>query len=593
MQYDKLSAGLQIEVDRHEAARGRGQQQLNRIDNKGGGFVAGNENKPERVIVFLYLNSEDDRLEDLGEGVVVNQSRGETRTAIVPLAAIERLSEHPKIKWIELSKKLQPQMNLARSAINYGTYDLNYNYRGRNVVVGVIDTGVDRSHPAIVSRNMISLWDQTISGSGVTEGGYGQEFAGASIAANSTDEDGHGTHVANGAIGSDSAAPAYKGLATSGRLVFVKTDFNSAHVADAVLYIFRKASELGLPAVINLSLGGHDGPHDGTDALDKVINQNTGPSKIAVCSAGNEGDDAIHALFTSVPADGIARGVSFSVPSNTYFVTLTGWYPNSAQLSAALKIPAGQTTPFQVIASGNTSGNSITTFGNLLVSISCPASNPNNNSYNIRVVVYTSDGSPIPTGNYQLQLKNNSPVASGAVDFWIIDDDISYRSVFTTRVVNNTKVGSPGSAAKAVTVGSYTSKSSYTDSSGTVQNYSSVYPQGAITPFTSPGPLRGGAILKPDMVAPGAMIVSARSQQALGFASYQTVNPYYVALSGTSMAAPIITGLIACMLEGDSAMGPATAKSRLMAASTLPGGTMGDGSWDESWGYGLVDASAL
>ena len=65
-------------------------------------------------------------------------------------------------------------------------------------------------------------------------------------------------------------------------------------IADAVRYIFRVADEQQAPAVINLSIGGHDDAHDGSDLLCQVIDEASGPGRIVRCAAGNEGDDNIH-----------------------------------------------------------------------------------------------------------------------------------------------------------------------------------------------------------------------------------------------------------------------------------------------------------
>jgi subtilisin family serine protease len=125
------------------------------------------------------------------------------------------------------------------------------------------------------------------SGPGVAEGSYGLELSGASNES-SKDTDGHGTHVAGIAAG---AGAKYGGVAPKATLVIVKTDFQDAQIAEGIRYVFRVAGELGLPAVVNLSLGGHFDAHDGSDSLSQLINQESGPGRIVCCAAGNEGSD--------------------------------------------------------------------------------------------------------------------------------------------------------------------------------------------------------------------------------------------------------------------------------------------------------------
>jgi subtilisin family serine protease len=128
----------------------------------------------------------------------------------------------------------------------------------------------------------------------------------------SRDEHGHGTHVAGIAAGKSSKFP---GIATKAKLVIVKTSFQDAHIADGIRYVFRVASELGQPAVVNPSLGGHFDAHDGTDSLSQVIDDECGSGRIVCCAAGNEGNDSIHArILLGAPA---TRRFRFFIPENS------------------------------------------------------------------------------------------------------------------------------------------------------------------------------------------------------------------------------------------------------------------------------------
>ena len=69
-----------------------------------------------------------------------------------------------------------------------------------------------------------------------------------------------------------------------------KTTFQTGAIVDGVNYIFQKAASLGKQAVVNLSLGTQEGPHDGTLDMDVMLNALTGPGKIIVASAGNSGE---------------------------------------------------------------------------------------------------------------------------------------------------------------------------------------------------------------------------------------------------------------------------------------------------------------
>jgi len=102
-------------------------------------------------------------------------------------------------------------------------------------------------------------------------------------------------------------------------------------------------------------------------------------------------------------------------------------------------------------------------------------------------------------------------------------------------------------------------------------------------------------LAKPDVVAPGRRVVSLRSpgstldrelpdRLVIGL---DPLAPAYFRLSGTSMAAPIVTGVVALMLERSPALTPEQVKNRLKGTATaLPFGS------PETTGSGLVDAPA-
>src|SRR5262249_14901559 len=172
---------------------------------------------------------------------------------------------------------------------------------GRGVIVGIVDTGIDSTHPAFAGR-ILKVWDQDLPGNGTANGfPYVRELSVESRSA-SIAQRGHGTHIAGIAAGAD---PTYSGVAPAATIVAVKTTYNNANIKDAIEYVFAIADELGMPAVVNLSLGGHADPHDGTDELSRAVDELSGPGRIVCCACGNEGNDDIHALATVPPGGGV------------------------------------------------------------------------------------------------------------------------------------------------------------------------------------------------------------------------------------------------------------------------------------------------
>ena len=141
------------------------------------------------------------------------------------------------------------------------------------------------------------VWNQSSStGKAPAKYGYGVELSSYDEIVAATCDSGngfHATHVTNIATGSDPKTK-NSGIAPDAEIVFVSFGTNSSDVANAIQYIFEYADEVDKPCVINMSLGSHMGPHDGTSSLDKLIDELTGPGRIIVGAVGNEGESKMH-----------------------------------------------------------------------------------------------------------------------------------------------------------------------------------------------------------------------------------------------------------------------------------------------------------
>jgi len=130
-------------------------------------------------------------------------------------------------------------------------------------------------------------------------------------------------------------------------------------------------------------------------------------------------------------------------------------------------------------------------------------------------------------------------------------------------------VGSPGAAARAITVGA---TAEFSSPLGAVNRSEGVF----LAPFSSRGPTLDGRT-KPDVVAPGVTITSARGGTSSGYVTY----------SGTSMATPFVAGSVALALE--SGVPPASIKPWIRRTAHDRGAP----GPDDEWGAGLLDALAL
>ncbi|RBR15697.1 hypothetical protein FVER53590_13360 [Fusarium verticillioides] len=109
-----------------------------------------------------------------------------------------------------------------------------------------------------------------------------------------------------------------------------------------------------------------------------------------------------------------------------------------------------------------------------------------------------------------------------------------------------------------------------------------------ISHFSSRGPTLERRI-KPDVVAPGAMILSAMSRDAKPDDRFgRSSDPAWMFLSGTSMATPLVAGCVAVLRETLQKDGVASPSAALLKA-LLVNGAVNTGKKAEAQGFGRVD----
>jgi len=581
MKFEKFAPGLMAAFEDYQR---EGRTGLSRHTRSLGVLSAEDSPKPPRAVVFIHCDSEAS-LEHLADyRIRVNQPAGRVRTAFLPVESLEPLSEEPAIQRIVPSRYMRLLMDVAPDKVNLPTFRASSGLNGDGVIVGVVDTGVDPNHPAFAGR-ILRIWDQVLPGPGVVEGDYGVELT-ESLLTVSRDTHGHGTHVAGIAAGADGG---FGGVAPQAELIIVKTDLQDAHVADAVRYVFRVAHEMGRPAVVNLSLGGHDDAHDGSDSLSQIIDGESGPGRIVCCAAGNEGDDNIHAQV--VVRHRGRRTVRFRVPGSSGFdavrmAILNGWYSGGDRIKVAVQSPGGFQTPFQdVIVDGPPWKNYH--LPDCHVRIVTPGPDLSNGDHNFWIEMFHPGDPllPVTPGVWRLRLRGTS-VEDGRVDVWALDTSQGLDVVFSGRsVADSHKIGSPGAAASAITVASYTSKACWIDIDGARQEIG--WELDEVSEFSSEGPLRNGA-QKPDLAAPGAMIAAPLSADSSVSSSYMVASGYRVN-GGTSMAAPFVTGIVALLLQDNGSLDPQQVKAFLRQHSLIPGSDQPLGTFSPKWGFGLIN----
>ncbi|MDM7914628.1 MAG: S8 family serine peptidase, partial [Candidatus Eisenbacteria bacterium] len=480
---------------------------------------------------------------------------------------------------------------------------------GKNVLVGIVDTGIDLHHSDFLRTDgktrVLALWDQTATGSSDPPRGfdYGKEWTAEQIDAgivNSFDEVGHGTHVAgiaagNGAATGNGQAPyRYVGMAPEATIAVVKTDFWDQSIADGVAYVFQKADSLGIPAVVNLSLGTQFGPHDGSDdfSYNLLLAGVGGAGHLLVAAAGNENGDGIHASRSLEP--GATSAMTFHIPPYTPQngnsndeVDLDGWYDASAGLSLEMVSPGGHHVG--PVARGDETAVD-TPDGR--VEISNGVFDPSNGDENFSIrIVDQIVNMPPREGTWQIRLQSSDP-DTVRIDVWNWYYSMSGPVRFVDGLDESMTVGSPATADSAIGVGAYTTKASWVDVDGITRLYDPPPQIGEIAYFSSIGPRRDG-VVKPEVAAPGRGVASALSEVAR-YANPSITNSaitedgVHVVFQGTSMASPHVAGLCALMMQ---TFGPLTIRDALarLTASARSDPFTGIVP-NPTWGWGKIDA---
>ncbi len=480
-------------------------------------------------------------------------------------------------------------------------------YTGADVIIAIIDSGIDFTHGDFIDENgtylnsddtsrIIYLWDQTDENIVSPPGGYkyGTEYIQSEITdeidgtpayyVKEKDEDGHGTHVASIAAGDGSQtgngipAGTYKGMAPDADLLIVKTSYYADEIIDGIDYAISKADSERKPVVVNMSLGSNLGAHDGTSLFEEAIDNAVAAGMVIVVAAGNEEGSDIHA--SGIVSQGGTTSVGFKV-LNKELISLDIWYDGSDEMCMTITPPNCSTT--SQICPGDTPIDYYRVWdsscGKIL--ISAPAPNPQNDDRNIVIWLSNDGGNPVELGIWSFNLTGTS-ISNGKFDAWSYDASLAE---FTSNIDNSMKVAIPGTAKEAITVGSYVTRTSWTDIYGTTRNINSTI--GEISSFSSRGPTRDNR-QKPDIAAPGQVIGAARSKDFnISGDRLLDDNGNHVIMQGTSMASPHVAGAVALMLEKDPSATSACIKSNLHINAVPSGSTPND-----SWGYGKLDVIA-
>ena len=576
-------------------------------------------NAPTDRMVSAFISVDDSKVVDelRKHGVTVRSVLGDVITASLPISSINKIAAIDGVTNIQAGTEARLLMDNARADANVdachtATESLG-DYTGKGVVVGIVDNGFEYAHADFLKNDytetrVARVWDQSAtSGTAPEKYGYGAEYTTLKemkLQRCDMSETFHGTHVAGIAAGSDQSSK-YYGVAPDADIVLVSFSSQNTSVIDGIKYVFDYAESVGKPCVVNISLGTHLGPHDGTSASDQAFAAMAGPGRIIVGAAGNEGSTALH----------VGKDLE---EGDTSLKTMIGFSENSASKQAYVDIWGSKGAPLKVKAvvvdalKGKVMYESpaVETDGETDVKYTFPdgsgvvstvqmalQKNPTNERTEVMLmcratsiaenrkigIVATSDAGT------SIHMWNNATEGyflNGGKRGWT-DGDTDYT------------VGELGGVSdNVISVGSYNTKMEYTTLGGDVYgiNTALVGNKGGLSLFSSHGPTLDGRT-KPDVTAPGCLLISATSKYYAGFSSsncaVKSGDDYYDANMGTSMASPVVTGTVALWLQANPNLSPADVRAILNKTARHDNYTgTAEKSDRNSWGAGKIDAFA-
>lgn len=412
--------------------------------------------------------------------------------------------------------------------------------QGAGVIIAVIDSGIDLLHPDFWTNQgesrILALWDQQENRDNLEIEGkrfyapkgydrgivfFNEDITQYAAKIPSIDTSGHGTHVAGIAAGNGRASRGrYVGVAPQADLLIVKigrdtlTGFSrTTQIMEAVNWCMEFAKTRGQPIVINLSFGNNYGSHAGDSLLETYLDV---MADSYICSivtgTGNEGAERIHVGGTL--RNDMRKEIPFVIGFGQAKMNLQLWKYYQDEFDIYLEFPNGSTRKIEALTE-----ESILRIREADMEVLIYYGTPL--PYRIYQEIYFDfipNQENLMSGQYRIILEGKN-IRDGAYELWLPSGELlGAESGFLFPNEEKT-LTIPSTAGKVISVGAFDSN------------------RKTVAAFSGRGYTAWEHSIKPDFVASGVDIISC------------AVGGGYISKSGTSMAAPFVSGKIALLME--------------------------------------------
>ncbi|BAB82268.1 S8 family peptidase [Clostridium perfringens] len=453
------------------------------------------------------------KVEDLGYGFGI---------LIIKVNDLNRIIELEGLQYIELPKILYTSAYDSNRASCIPSVWNNYNLTGEGILVGFLDTGIDYTHNAFKDDEGNTRIEYIYD----LENGVVYDKNKINEALKSEDPfsivpeidlSGHGTHVAGIACAGGNINFDNYGVAYKSSIAMVKiTGENSLRAAlstqlmRGLKFLMDKSNEINKPLVVNISLSTNDGSHNGSSLLEKYIQTFTQLQKaVIVVAAGNEGNSAHHVGGKMKKEEDL----DLNIGDGEKGIILDFFKPVLVDVSVEVISPTGISTG----PMGLSESYKERFVGREKIVVYSTGPKPFDIQGQTTISILPL-GDTITSGGWRIIVRKLNNY-DGYFDVWLpIAEGLNERTRFLQPSVYNT-LGIPATVEGVISVGSYN------------------FLNNNLSAFSGRGVVRPEWLIKPDLVAPGENILSTVEEQ--GFDTK----------SGTSMAAPQVSGICALLFE--------------------------------------------